>query len=176
MPRRLIHNFFVHAFLMSAALYAILIATVPQNFLIPLFNGVFVGMSLSVTLIYWPIIKTAVWPKQRTSEDKFYYDRDDEDVKVYAVSALLLWIAFVIMKLLGVASAVAGREPWWIAAPYSLFATYLAILAALGQIAAPSLGHSVGIRTDKKLVYVALGSGLLLAIVVVIVQLLQPLN
>lgn len=163
MPRRLLKNFFIQAFVIAAVVYAILILLIPSKYLLSLFNGTFVGMSFSVSVIYYPPLR-AIW-KHRVRLEQ------DDDVIVYAVSTLLLWVAFIVSKFVGIASNVAGREPWYFSAPYSVFATYLAILAALGQIYAPSVGQQIGVRTDKKLVVLAFVIGLIIALVTTVLQL-----
>lgn len=143
--------------LLTAAVYVVLRVSLGLNSFIILLNGLFVGSMLTVAVAYSNIVIASI-----VGDGK--YDR----VRQMALSIAIAWAAIMI----GVLSSVIGRAngSYISLTDYTPISRYLAIVAAIMQVTAPDLGEGLFFGRDRRLLYIGVTTGAIVAIAVILFQ------
>lgn len=141
----------------AAAIYAILFWTVPPAPLIIIFNGIFVGVMVSLSIAYFNLIKYSIL-------NTYDFDRSNQ----FALGVAIAWLVIVI----GIFNSVYVRSSESSVAGSDLTALirYLAIFAAVVQVTALDFGQNIFYGRDRRLLLIGGIAGLIVAILVIYFQ------
>jgi hypothetical protein len=122
-----------------------------------LLNGLFVGSVIAVGVTYSNILLNTV-----VGEGP--YDR----VRQMALGIALAWLAIIV----GVTGSVVSKSngSYVMLNEYTPLSRYLAIVAAVVQVSAPDLGSGIFFGRDRRLLYVGVLTGAIVAIVIILLQ------
>lgn len=134
----------------AAFLYAALVVFVPSRFLVEVFNGVFLGVVGTVTVVFFPLF----WRAIRVRE----FDR----VSQLTIGIILTWFSLILSRSVSVLIEATEESVRAQAAPVIAFAAYLAILGGILHITAPGMVETK-MRYNKRLLFVGLAIGGLIA-------------
>lgn len=139
--------------------YFALIMTVPWILLGKLLNSVLLGMIFALAFVYWPITKTILWNRGPIVR-----------ARIFGLGIIFLWASTMMMRSSAIASAIADRQPWYVTAPITASATYLAICAAIAQILSERMEEGYIAAANKRTVWAGLAGGLLISAVTIYAQ------
>jgi|WetSurMetagenome_2_1015567.scaffolds.fasta_scaffold542253_2 hypothetical protein len=140
-----------------AALYAILQIVLGLDDFIILLNGAFVGAGITYIIAFSDILRDAVTGKGP-------YDR----VRQMALGMIIVWCALVVGIIASVYGRASGRYMSY--SELTPMSRYLAIVGGIVQITAPDIGQGLFYGRDRRLLIFALGVGIIVALVLILVQ------
>lgn len=131
------------AFLAFAAFFSV------ENMIVVL-NGMFFGTMCAIVVAYWRLLTSSLFGGRP-------YDR----VSHAAFGFFLLWVAYVPVVVVSVYLRSAGFD---VNASYlTAFSRVVAIAAAIFQVTAPDFGYGVFYGRDRRLLWLGLAVGLVIA-------------
>lgn len=139
------------------ALFGVLVVQVPLDRLVVLLNGVFAGTMAAILVAYFPLLRNAILGVHP-------YDR----VRQMTLGFFLCWLAYCVIVLVSIYSNTVGIDNG--ADILTATSRYLAIVAAALQVTAPDFGLGLFHGRDRKVLTAGAISGLLVAVVAILVQ------
>lgn len=143
--------------LMAAALYFVLLLTVPAGLLTEVFNGVFLGIVGTVTVVFFPLFVRSIRKRE--------FDR----VSQMTIGIMLTWVSLILSRSISTAVNAAGPELRTQAAPLIALAAYVAIIGGILHVTAPGMVENEW-RYNKRLLATGVIVGLIVAAVTIAVQ------
>lgn len=160
MPHRhILANRYDWIIVAAIGVYTILILAVPAALLGKLLNGVLLGMIFALAFVYWPISKSIFWNRGPIVR-----------ARLFGLGTIFLWVAVFMVRASSVASNIADRQPWYLTAPVTASASYLAICAAVAQILSERMDGGYIAGESKRTVWAALVGGLLISVATIWAQ------
>lgn len=141
----------------AAVLYGVLSALVPDRFLVQVFNGLFLGVVGTVTVVFFPLF----WRAIRVRE----FDR----VSQLTIGIILTWFSLILSRSVSALIEATDEATRLTAAPVIAFAAYLAILGGILHITAPGMVEQKW-KYNKRILAFGLFVGAIIATVTIIVQ------
>lgn len=138
--------------------FAVLASTFTLDSLIVMLNGLFVGSIVSLLVAFGPLIWSLFRGKQQATR-----------AQELALGFFALWIAYILTAYVSVWTRSIGEataNPSYMSA----LSRYIAVYAAVRQVTAPDYGLGFIYGRDRKILLIAMGLGLLVAVGLWIVQ------
>lgn len=141
----------------AAVLYGVLIATVPDRFLVQVFNGLFLGVVGTVTVVFFPLFWRAIRVRN--------FDR----VSQLTIGIILTWFSLILSRGTSALIEATDEATRQHAAPVIAFAAYIAILGGILHVTAPGMVEDKW-KYNRGLLAFGLFVGFIIAAVTIIVQ------
>jgi 4-amino-4-deoxy-L-arabinose transferase-like glycosyltransferase len=141
----------------SAALYGALAATIPNRFLLEVFNCLFLGVVGTVTVVFFPLFLRAIRVRE--------FDR----VSQLTIGIILTWFSLILSRGVSVAIQATDEQTRLAATPLIAFAAYIAILGGILHVTAPGMLEGKW-RYNKGILAIGLLVGAVIATVAIILQ------
>lgn len=138
--------------------FAVLASTFSLNGLIVMLNGLFAGSIVGLLVAFGPLIWVLLRGKESPSR-----------AQELALGFFSLWIAYILATYVSVWTRSIG-EPTANPSYVSALSRYIAVYAAVRQVTAPDYGLGFIYGRDRKILFAALGLGLLVAASLIIIQ------
>lgn len=160
MPDKLIRSPVAWSAVFLALVYWFFASIMPVDILVPLLNGIFVGVTLALFVAYWRL----GWATIRLSRQE--YRRADQ----FAIGIELMWAAIFINRSYAVYLRVIGQAHGFTDNHWVGVFVYMWIVAGFLQVTAPGLYEGLDVGKDKWTLYITTVLGALLAGVLVLAQ------
>jgi hypothetical protein len=139
-----------------AAIYLVAANTVPSNVLVQVLNGLFIGFSVAVTVVFAPLF----WRALR--EPEF------DDISQLTIGMGLMWVSIWISRALNAYGQTKGFASV-INSPVVGFSAYLGVVGLMLHITAPGMVRDRWVY-NRRIVYAAVAGGFLIAAAVIWIQ------
>lgn len=142
---------------LAAVVYLLLTFLLPSALLVQILNGIFVGLVVAVTIVFFPLVWRAIT------------QRAFDDVAQLTIGICLTWASLVISRSTNIFGQVTNTGGGLANSAPVAFATYLAILGAVLHITAPGMVESKLVYNRGILAF-ALAVGVVLSCLTILVQ------
>lgn len=146
-----------YVFVLAAAIiYLIAASTIPSAVFVQVLNGLFLGFSVAVSVVFAPLFWRAL------KEPEF------DDVSQLTIGMGLMWCSIWFARALNAYGQTRGFEKV-INSPLVGFSAYLGVVGLMLHITAPGMVSNRWVY-NRRIVYAAIGGGLLVAATVIWIQ------
>lgn len=161
MPKRLLQQSgLLNAALAALGLYLLSIIIVPAHVLIPILNGIFLGLVGAVTVVFFPLFWRSIRQKR--------FDR----VAQLTIGIILTWASLILSRSASTINRIVGPEAVTNTHLVTL-AAYLAILGGVLHVTAPGMLEDK-LRYNRGLLALSLLIGGVIAGVAIYLQKVKP--
>lgn len=152
---------FLYMIAVAAIIFVIAVVTTPALTLIAILNGIFIGVGCGVAYCFRKIV-------YETITGHGHYD----DVRLFALALICGGMGAAFGRLSSSITITADKAPtpWFWTAPFNALSIYLFILGGLGMIFAQGLDRGYIHGEDKRTVWAAMLTGVLIAALIIVVQ------
>lgn len=154
-------------FAVAVAVFVALAKLLPLDNLIVLLNGAFIGTMIAVSVAYGRLYYDAYRDNTRFGRTM------PDDVRRMVLSLLGGWLAYGIV--VGSSFYVRAADEAHTSMIATALSRYIAVLAAIGQVTAPSFGERVFATHDSRVLWIAVSAGVVSAAVSIYLQQVQAL-
>lgn len=156
--KNVLRSSFTSHIVFGALGFAVLASTFTLNGLIVMLNGLFAGSIVGLLVAFGPLIWALVRGVQPASR-----------AQELALGFFSLWVAYILATYVSVWTRSIG-EPTSNPSYISALSRWIAVYAAVRQVTAPDYGLGFIYGRDRKVLIVALGLGVLVAVALWIIQ------
>lgn len=157
MLKALARNKVIVGLVLAAAFYVVIHTIFNLDNLIILLNGLFAGAIVAVGVTYSNIVWNSIFENGQ-------YDR----VRQMALGIALAWFGIVLAVLASIYSRANGDIAHY--SELTAISRYAVIVAAIVQVTAPDLGDGIFFGRDRRLLYIGVVAGLVIALAVMMLQ------
>lgn len=141
----------------SIGVFIILQALLGINLFVVVLNGAFIGAGIAYAVAFSDILRDAIFGHGP-------YDR----VRQMALGMMIVWVAVTVSIVASIYDRATGT--YVALSEWTPVARYLAIVGGAVQITAPDVGMGFFYGRDRRLLFFAVGAGIVVAIVLVLLQ------
>lgn len=160
MPERLLRSHVVLGVIVLALFYWFMAILIPTEFLVEILNGTFLGVSVSLLVVYWRLW----WFTIRLARQE--YQRADQ----YALGTEIAWLATFLnrgyaayLRIAGISSPASDTH--WV----GIF-VYMWIIGGALHVTSPGLYKGLLSGRDKWTLYISAAAGTLIGVALVLAQ------
>lgn len=142
----------------AGAVFAALALFVPTYILIPIMNAICIGVVLTVTIIFSPLIARSL------------HDKSFDRVSQLMVGMLLMWLSLLGSRGASIYINITGRSEEVTSSPVIAFLAYMAIIGGVLHVTAPGIVSTNDWAKNRRVLVAGVVSGAILGCLVLWLQ------